>query len=405
MPTDDEGGLADAAGGLGLATTFQRIVSLPGQEIVGFEALSRWPHSSASPDAVFEYAARYGNLETLDNTCIQAATASAVDAELATGTTLFVNTEPTTLAHEALDFAASHHDSLRMVFELTERDVLDHPRALLTKIAALRARGFGIALDDVGTDDRCLAALDLLAPDIIKLRLQQLHSASTSRRAQIMSAILAHRDRTGAHILVEGIESAGDLDFAHAIGAQLGQGFLFGYPGPVTDSAVGARWAPPPLLPRAPEPAGQTPFDIVAAHSLPRRLTKPAVLQLSRIIEQQALQCEDAPMMLAAVQRREFFSGATRHRYTRLADTAPWVVVFGGGLPSEPAPGVRGVDLHPDDPMIQEWIVLNLGTYSACALTSREVTIAGADRTFDTAVTYDRATVVKAAAAMLHRMP
>ncbi|CAN5147440.1 hypothetical protein BH11ACT7_BH11ACT7_42540 [soil metagenome] len=400
---DDD--LADAADGLGLFTTFQQIVSLPDQGIIGYEALARWPHSHASPEAVFEYAARYGNLELLDSTCIQAATVSAMGAEMAAGTTLFVNTEPSTLTPDALDFTASHRNSLRVVFELTERDLLDHPRALMAKIASLRARGFGIALDDVGTDDRCLAALDLLAPDVIKLRLQQLHSAPTSRHAQIMSAVLAHRDRSGAHILVEGIESPADLDFANAIGAELGQGFLFGYPGPVTRTAGEAHWAPPPFRPQPLAPVGQTPFSVVAAASVPRRLTKPAALQLSRIIEEQALLCADAPMILTAIQRVEHFSAATRQLYTRLADTAPWVVIFGDRVPSAPAPGVRGVHLHPDDAMNREWIVLSLGTYSACALACREVTEGtGPARMFDTALTYDRATVVNAAAAMLHRM-
>lgn len=402
--------MREAAHGVGLISTFQPIVSLPDQLTIGYEALARWPRLDVVPESVFEYAARHAQLDDLDTDCIRSAAVNAVIAELPPGTALFINTEPTSAAIDGMDFTAAHHGALRVVFELTERNLLGHPAALLAKAALLRERGFCIAIDDVGTDDRCLAALDLLEPEVIKLHLHRTQAAPLRRRARLMSAVLAHHDRTGAHILAEGIECQRDLDIAHAIGAHLGQGFLFGRPGCLVADDVDARWRPPAVPHRPYHALTPSPFHIVAGRSRSRLLQKPALLQLTRYIEHQAAQCGDASMMLAAVQRVEFFDGPTRRLYTRLTDTAPWVVVFGDGVPSALARGVRGVALSPDDPMRREWIVLTLGTYSACALVGREREESvnsgrpEREREFDTVLTYDRPTVLAAATAMLQRM-
>ena len=50
--------------------------------------------------------------------------------------------------------------------------------------------------------------------------------------AEIMNAVNAHAERTGAVVLAEGIETDEHLAMARALGATLGQGWLFGRPGP-----------------------------------------------------------------------------------------------------------------------------------------------------------------------------
>ena len=45
-----------------------------------------------------------------------------------------------------------------------------------------------------------------------------------------VAAVLAHRERTGALVLAEGIETDEHLEQARALGATLGQGFRFGRP-------------------------------------------------------------------------------------------------------------------------------------------------------------------------------
>ena len=48
-----------------------------------------------------------------------------------------------------------------------------------------------------------------------------------------MNAINAEAERTGAIVLAEGIETDAHLFRAQAVGAELGQGWLFGRPAPL----------------------------------------------------------------------------------------------------------------------------------------------------------------------------
>ena len=53
----------------------------------------------------------------------------------------------------------------------------------------------------------------------------------------MINAVRAEAERSGAVILAEGIETEAHLRRAEAIGARLGQGWLFGRPGPLDRSA------------------------------------------------------------------------------------------------------------------------------------------------------------------------
>jgi DICT domain-containing protein len=136
---------------------------------------------------------------------------------------------------------------------------------------------------------------------------------------------------------------------------------------------------------------------------------KSAVLALSRYLEAQATEATDPPMVLAATQRAEFFGGATREIYQRMAASSPLVAVFGQGLPEDLGSGVRGIALADGDPLNTQWIVLTLGANVAAALLARERTDNGSrpdrDRLFDVAITNDRSLVTIAARHLLSRMP
>ena len=77
-----------------------------------------------------------------------------------------------------------------------------------------------------------LAFLPLLAPDVVKLDLRLVQERPGPAIAEIMNAVNADAERTGAVVLAEGIETEEHLVMARALGATLGQGWLFGRPGP-----------------------------------------------------------------------------------------------------------------------------------------------------------------------------
>jgi DICT domain-containing protein len=60
-------------------------------------------------------------------------------------------------------------------------------------------------------------------------------------------------------------------------------------------------------------------------------------------------------VVLSAFQDARYFTDEIARRYARLAERAPLVAVLGRDLNAEPAPGVRGGVLEPDDPLCREW--------------------------------------------------
>lgn len=409
-PGTDACAVLDAAvSGVGLDPAFQPIVSLADGSVVGFEALTRWPAlGDPDPEAVLSHAAATGGVGRLDRMCIEAAIERALDRGLPQGTLLALNSEPLGAYLDPAEnpLLARAHGQLRVVFELTERSLLIHPRGLLRKVAGLRADGFGIALDDVGAHPDSLALLDVICPDIVKLDVRLVQSHPSDDQARILAAVLAYTERTGAVLLAEGIESDEHLERALALGASLGQGYKFGRPAGLAGQ-TSAVWSPPPM--RHPvQPATDSPFDIVADKVLVRTARKATLIPFSRHMEAQARHATDPPMVLASVQLAQHFTSSTKARYSELAASSSLVAIFGRGLTHNLAPGVRGVDLDPEDPLCEQWIVLILGPHHCAALIAREQDAVGSaperERRFDLAITYDRVLVTLVARSLLDRI-
>lgn len=398
-PVDDTARRLDAAvDGIGLTSVFQPIVSLSDETVIGFEVLTRWPQlDDPHPTDVFAWAETTGRTEELEGRCIESALKCALGAGVGRDSWLFINTEPS-----AGNIASV--DGRRLVFELTERRLLEHPGALLRKVDALRAQGCVIALDDVGAQPDSLAVLDVVCPEVIKLEPGVIQQGADNEGVRTLAAVLAHRRRTGATILVEGIETTAQLERARAIGAALGQGYRFGRPAPLQGQATTTRWAPEPMAHLPPVGPG-TPFDVVADSVAVRRERQDTLVALSRYIESLALASANPPIVLVALQRVERFTPRTRRSYQRLSAVSPLVAVFGEGLPADLGT-LRSVPLDPQDPLAAEWIVLILGPDTATALIAREEhgRRGDDDRIFAAALTNDRLLVTTAARCLLSRV-
>ena len=375
LPRPDTGGERSAAGWAGSAvggagagglpavrSVYQPIVELDSLRVVGYEALARGPRGSAleSPAALFDAARRAGLLAELDWACRLAAFTGALEGALPGRLGLFFNVEPAALntpppagVGELLDRAVRE---LPVVMEITERALTADPAGLLGSARRARERGWRIALDDVGADCASLALLPLLRPDVIKLDLRLVQAHTTVDIAEIITAVNAQAERTGALVLAEGIETDDHARLARMMGATLGQGWLFGRPGPLPvlspfpsaglpaptaerptgPERAAVRSAPTPAAgdsAAAPAPAArgaagssvsqQTPFELVEGRGGVRRSTKPLLLAISRQLERQALTLGESGMVLATFQHRRHFTAATARRYATLAARRP----------------------------------------------------------------------------------
>lgn len=393
-----------------LRVVFQPIVDLDSSAVVGYEALARGPAGSPleRPVELFAAARAAGCLGELDAACrVQAFRAAVASGRLAP-LTLFVNVEPEVLDGAPLDdliqIASSVPRELRVVFEITERAVASRPAELLRTVERIRARGWAIAIDDVGADPASLAFMSLLRPEVVKLDLRLIQGRPDQQIASVMHAVNAYTEDSGALLLAEGIETTAHAEAARALGARFAQGWLFGRPGenpsplPIGDAN----------LPRvsADMSSDRSPFTCLAPGTPVRRAGKRLLIELSKTLEREALTQGESAIVTAAFQEARHFTARTAERYERLAKRTAFVCVLGEGLPPEPAPGVRGAQLAHDDLVVGEWDVVVLAPHFAAALLARDRGDSGPDldRTFEYALTYRRDSVVRAACALLSRV-
>jgi EAL domain-containing protein (putative c-di-GMP-specific phosphodiesterase class I) len=395
-----------------VASAYQPLVDLYDGETVGYEALARGPVGSLfeRPDALFEAAHAAGMEAEVDWECQRAALAGALETGLAQGQALFVNFEPRVLTVERPQWLAHLTDEALGRFaifaEFTERSLTDRPAEMLAAVARLRRLGVGIALDDVGADPRSLALMPFLAPEVIKLDLRLVQENPSGQIAEIVHAVGAEAERTGALVLAEGIETEAHRQTALALGARYGQGWLFGRPAALEQAgraAIGNAIARPR---RKPPDDHQTPFEVVAQSRPTRRGDKRLMLALSRQIEAQASSLGPSAVVLSAFQESQYFTAVTGARYSSMSNDAALVGALGVGLLEQPAPGVRGVALDLADPLRGEWDVTVIGPHFAMAFVARDLGDDCADmqRRFDFTITYDRELAVDAARAMMARL-
>lgn len=389
-----------------IRAVYQPIVDLRTGDTVAFEALARGPAGTPleSPAALFASARAAGRLVELDEACRRTALGTAARAGLRAP--LFVNVEPDALRSggvASLQRTLDGHAGLVPVLEVTERALTSRPSDLLYFLHAARALGWRIALDDVGADVRSLALMPIVRPDVVKLDLALVQENPSREGAAVIGAVSAECERTGALVLAEGIEHHRHLQRALAMGATLGQGWLFGrpaeLPGDVGAGGLAALGGPVP-----PPPRGGSAFDVVARNRETRVAGWPLLLQISLLLEEQAAGLGREAVVVGAFQEAVRFTPATAHRYAALARRASLVAALGVGLPIEPAPGVRGASLDPDDPLRGEWSVVVLGAHFSAALVAREREAAGGVRAFEYAVTHERGMVADAAAALLDKV-
>jgi diguanylate cyclase (GGDEF)-like protein/PAS domain S-box-containing protein len=392
-----------------LQALFQPIVDIVSGDVVAYEALARGPEGSPlhRPDRLFATAVAADRVVELDWACRATAVRDALHAGLGRTASLFLNCEPSAIdapcppVHREIWERAQRE--LDLVLEITERAVTDRPAELSRVVSDHRAGGRGIALDDLGADVRSLALLPLIEPDVIKLDLSLVQDRPSTDQAAIVSAVAAEHERTGAQVLAEGIETEEHLAIARTLGATLGQGWLWGRPGPLEPRthSTGVRRR---VLPAHHD--GRTPFAVVAAERSTAETTKRLLLPMSHHLENRAMRIGEGAVILSAFQEARHFTRATVRRYEALARSSSLVAAFGVGLGAEPIRGVRGADLEPDDDLAGEWSVVVIGPHFAGALVARDLgdTCADGDRRFTFTTAYDRGLVIAAARTLLTRI-
>jgi EAL domain-containing protein (putative c-di-GMP-specific phosphodiesterase class I) len=211
----------------------QPIVDVRSGETVGAEALARIPGPPQQPpDAWFDDAQQVGLGVKLQLAAVQKAL--ELLEEVPDGAFLAINVGPEAIEAAALATMLGSSDPERIVLELTEHLRIDDYPHLRTILRRIRAQGTRLAIDDTGAGFSSLGHLVNLAPDLIKLDRQFTTGIDLDpvRRA-IAAALVTFAADTGARVVAEGIETAGELETVRQLGITYGQGYFISRPGPV----------------------------------------------------------------------------------------------------------------------------------------------------------------------------
>lgn len=395
-----------------LRTLFQPIVDLTTDEVVGYEALTRGPATAGveSPDALFAAARSCRRLAELDWACRCQAFRTATQAALRPPDRLFVNAEPQVLGtacpdHLLRDWVSAHR-RLRVVIEVTERHLCDAPGDLLRVAATLHELGWEVALDDVGANDAGVALLPVLRPDIVKLDMGLMAPRLTRAQRQVMAAVETYVARSGAHVVAEGLETEQHRRRAVDLGADWGQGWLLGRPGPLASGRTAGTGKPARVgaRPGADPRVRADPFRLLAAAQdrraqAPRRLTEAEVVATVGEACQDALTLSGGSLALVALGRSSLAPVGLRHRLARLRDVCALVVLLAGEDDLGPGPVVRTTLLDDVDPLRSDAAVVLLSPERALAFHARQAS----DGSWTARSTTDADEVGESARALLTR--
>ena len=215
---------------------FQPIVDILRNEIVGFEALTRFDDGVA-PDLRFEQAAKVGLGVELELATLQAAMAAA--ANLPAGAWLNVNASPDLVLAGTRLAALVAGAKRNLVLEVTEHTAIADYQAFRAAVELLGPK-ITLAVDDAGAGFASLQHILEVRPSFVKLDRALISGIDTDKARRAMTAGLHHFARaSGIRLIAEGVETEGELATLRELEIHLAQGYLLGAP-----AAVAARGLP-----------------------------------------------------------------------------------------------------------------------------------------------------------------
>jgi diguanylate cyclase (GGDEF)-like protein/PAS domain S-box-containing protein len=224
------------------AIVYQPIMNLATNRVAGAEALLRWNHPRrgvVGPTEFIPIAEETGLIVPLGRWVLERAAWQAKaweDASLG-HLTVSVNVsarqiqEPAFVQEVAAILATTGLRPGRLTLELTESVLMQDVEATATTLTALKALGIRLAIDDFGTGYSSLSYLGRFPIDELKIDRSFVAALNTGPdESALVRSIVKLGETLHLETVAEGIEQADQLAELQALGAGLGQGFLFAKP-------------------------------------------------------------------------------------------------------------------------------------------------------------------------------
>ncbi len=221
---------------------FQPLVELKTGQVAGFEILARWQQGQGTilPDEFIPQIEANGWSNQLTLSLLDQAFSSV--ALRASPLFVSANLSPLQLQDAELpgmiaECAQRNGFALdRLTIEVTESALVDDLTHAKAVAGELKALGCSLALDDFGTGYSSLKHLESLPFDRLKVDRSFVSTMTEDReRRKIVAAVVGLGQSLGMMTVAEGVETQEQASMLLWLGCDLGQGWLYGKPGPAEE--------------------------------------------------------------------------------------------------------------------------------------------------------------------------
>ncbi len=221
-----------------LEVAYQPLFNADSKDIVGFEALVRWPHPTRGliqPDVFIPLAEETGLIVPLGKWVLETACQAAAGWEKPCQLAVNISARQFKVGDLPGDVAGilarTGLRPDRLELEVTESMLIDDTNQALAALTALKALGPRVVLDDFGTGFSSLSYLQRFPFDKIKIDKSFIKDlAQSSGDHAIVNAIVAMSKQLGLRVTAEGVETKHQLALLCAAGCDEIQGFFLGQP-------------------------------------------------------------------------------------------------------------------------------------------------------------------------------
>ncbi|MGW6273383.1 aminotransferase class I/II-fold pyridoxal phosphate-dependent enzyme [Streptomyces sp. NPDC055060] len=214
-------------------------------EIVGFEALARWPHPRRGlvpPHRFIPIAEETGHITPLGAWVLGSAAADIAGLQsvgAASGRHPYISVNVSARQFRDPGFLGEVRSALEtpglapgsLQLELTESVLMRRDEQIQAVMGALKDLGVRIAVDDFGTGFSSLRYLREFPVDVLKIDKSFIDDiAADTRQLALVEGIVHLADTMGLQVIAEGIEESAQRDLLTGMGCGFGQGYLFARP-------------------------------------------------------------------------------------------------------------------------------------------------------------------------------
>ena len=222
-----------------LSLHYQPIVNVGTARLVGFEALARQNPElgNVPPDVFIAVAERTELIGTITQVLLRKALAAArswpEDVFLSFNLSMRDLISQVTILQTVALIESSGIDPRRIIIEVTETALMQDYEQVQDLLRALRSMGLKVALDDFGSGQSSLSYVHQLSLDKIKIYWGFIGNIATQENARnIVKTVIDLCRNLKFDCVVEGVETAEQVEIINRLGCSTMQGYFFAKPMP-----------------------------------------------------------------------------------------------------------------------------------------------------------------------------